>query len=155
DKDHVFVRRKGLAVEEYLIVEGIVETQSEVGLQGRVGLAQAVERGDLGNDVAGRIVPANPYLILLRVEIFLPARQRRRLAQLEAGIHAPQPGERRRQRGANEEPGASRGLQEEGVDVRRVDEKMRAEIVLDVARRKLGEIVDQLLFAVAPGEVGV
>src|SRR5262249_38658389 len=100
-------------------------------------------------------VPADPYLVLLRVEIFLPTRERRGLAQLEAGIHAPQPGKRRRQRGANEESGAPRGLQEEGIDVRRVDEKMRTEIVLDVGRRKLGEIVDQFLFAVAPGEVGV
>ena len=38
---------------------------------------------DFRHDVAGRIITANPDLIFFRVKIFFPARQRRRLANLE------------------------------------------------------------------------
>src|SRR5262245_5784271 len=103
-------------------------------LQSRIRLAQPVERGDLGDDVAGRVVMAHADLILLRVEIFLAAGQRRRLAQFETGIHAPEARERRRQRGPNEESGAAGALEKEWVDVRRVDEEMRAEIFPDAGR---------------------
>ena len=53
-QDHVAMRRQRLAVEQDLIVEGIVERKPEMGLQRRMRLADAVERGDLGDDVAGR-----------------------------------------------------------------------------------------------------
>ena len=155
DQDHVAVGGQRLAVEHHLVVVRRIETQPEMALQRRMALADAVERGDLGDDVAGGVVVADADLVFLRIQIFLAARQGRRLAKLEAGIHAPQAGQRRRQRGANEKAGPTRGLQEIRIDIGRVDEKMRAEEFPDFGGRQLGEIVGELLLGVAPGEVGV
>ncbi|MNN81471.1 hypothetical protein D3C81_1983020 [compost metagenome] len=75
-------------------------------VQRRVLPADAVELGDLGNDVARRIEVPGADLVLLGIEVFLLARHWRRLAQLETRIHAPQARAHGRQHGADEKPGA-------------------------------------------------
>src|SRR2546426_579820 len=80
-----------------------VEAQVAVELQRGMLVADAVERGDPRADVARRVEVALDDLVLLRVEVFLLAAQRAVLAQVEPGIDAPRGGERRRQRGAEQE----------------------------------------------------
>jgi hypothetical protein len=46
-------------------------------------------------------------------------------------------------------------LQEQRIDVRRIDEEMRAEKIADRRLRELGHVVRQLLLRVAPYEVGI
>ena len=101
-----------------------------MALQRRMVSADPVQLGDFGDDIARRVVIADPDLVFFGIQIFLAARQRGRFAKLKARIHAPQAGQRRGQRGANEKAGPAGGLQKIRIDIRRVDEKMRAEIVL-------------------------
>ena len=75
DQDHVVARGRRLAVDHHLVVEGVVEGQPEMAVQRRMQLAQAVEGGDLGHDVAGRGEVPDADLVLLRIEIFLAPRQ--------------------------------------------------------------------------------
>ena len=63
----------------------------------------------------GAVIVARPHLVFFGIEIFLAPRQRRGFAKLEAGIHAPQAGQRRRQRRADQKARPARGLQEKGL----------------------------------------
>src|SRR5690606_36346550 len=112
---------------EHLRIAGVDELHAEVALQRRVFAANAIEPADLVDDVAGRLPVARAQFVLLRVEVLLLARDRLALAQLEAAVEPPQSRQRRRQRGANDEAGPPRGLQENWIDIGRVDEEMRAE----------------------------
>ena len=111
-------------------------------------------RSRLRRVISATILPG-AALVLLRIEILFLAGQRGRLAQLEAGVHAEQPRQRRRQHRADAEARSAGCLQEDRVDVGRVHEEVRA---IELARRhgrQLDDIVDQLGLAVAPGEIGV
>src|SRR5690349_20741517 len=90
DQDEIAHAGLPLAVDQHLTVERVIESKPAMALQRGVHAAQAVERRDLRHDVAQRREVARPELVLLRVEIFLAARQCCRLAQLEARIDAPQ-----------------------------------------------------------------
>ena len=91
DQYHVVApRRQRLAVYQHVFVERIVEGEPAMALQGGVLLADAVELGDFGDDIAGRVKVAMLDFIFLGIEIFLAARQRRGLAQFETRIHSPQ-----------------------------------------------------------------
>ena len=94
-----------LAVEQDLVVEGVDRSVTPRWLcSAGIAPADAVERGDLGHDVAGRVQVAHA-----RISYFSESRYSSRpgsgarLAQLEARIHAPQAGQRRGQRGADQE----------------------------------------------------
>src|SRR5215472_2667414 len=100
-----------------------------MSLQRRICPADAIERCYFCHDIPGRGKVAHADLIFLRVEILLTARQRRRLAEFEPGIHAPESGQRAGQRRADQETRTARGLQEWRIDVRRVDEEVRSEEV--------------------------
>ena len=53
DENHVLMRRQRLAIGQDLIVARVVERQAEMAVQGGIGLADAIEVGDLRHDVAG------------------------------------------------------------------------------------------------------
>jgi hypothetical protein len=69
-----------LAEVEDVVVPGHVGLEAQVRLQCRVLPSDAVELGDLGDDVARCVVVADANLVLLRVQILFLARNRRRLA---------------------------------------------------------------------------
>ena len=144
-QDEVGEVRGALAEIQDAVVPGVVGLEPEVRLQCRVFPADAVEPGDLGDDVARRLVVARTQLVFLRVEVLLLARQGRRLAQLEAGVHAPQPRPHGRQGGTDEEAGAAGALQEPGIDVRGVDEEVRPVAVAPGWLVEFGEVLRQFL----------
>ena len=85
-----------LAVEQDLVVAGRIEGQARdaicsAGCGRRIRFSAVIS----ADDVARRGEVPRADLVFLGVEIFLAARQRRRLAELEAGIDAPQAGQRR------------------------------------------------------------
>src|SRR5689334_24509804 len=90
DEDHLGASRGALAVEQNLIVEGIIERDAEVRLQCRMCPSEPIELGDLAYDVARCVLIANTDFVLLGVEIFLAAGERRALAELESRVDAPQ-----------------------------------------------------------------
>ena len=99
---------------------------------------------------------AMPDLVLLRVEVLLAARLHRDvLAELEAAVDAVAGAERRREHQADLECRQSAMLQELVQDVRRIGEQVRAEVLVHVRLRQLGEVLVQLRLRVAPREVGV
>ena len=87
-------------------------------------------------------------------EIFLLAGHRRALGDLEAVVHAPDARQRRGERAAHDETRRTAGLEIVRVDVRRVGEEVRPVILAHLAHQ-LGDVLDELLLRVAPGEVGV
>src|SRR5262249_11339937 len=130
-----------------------IETQSEVALQRRMALTDAIELGDLLDDVARCAVVAPTDLVFLCVQIFLAAPQSRRFANLETGIHAPKAGQRRRQCGADQKTRPAGSLQKIRIDVGCVYEQVWTEKLLDLGGGQFDEIVGQLLLSVAPGEI--
>ncbi|MNV83602.1 hypothetical protein D3C71_1774180 [compost metagenome] len=145
----------GLVEGQHAVVAAGRKGQAAVGLQRGIGVPDLVQAGDLGADVAGAVPVALAQLVLLGVQVFFLAGQGGALAEFEAAVHAPQAGSQRRQRRAYQKAGAPRGLQEEGVDVRRVHKEVRPE---EVGRRRRGDLFQigfQLRLLVAPGEIGV
>ena len=147
-----------LGVGHDVLIVHVVEGERAQLLQGRVFAADAVEHPDVGLErVAGverRLEVARAQLVLLGVEVFLTAgRDGLVLVELEAGVHAPQRGERRRERGADGEHGASAGLQGLVQDVWGVDKHIGAADIglLQVVLDKLREVV----LGGLPREVGV
>src|SRR3546814_12572762 len=106
-----------LAVVQDPVVPGVVEAEIREVPQRRMGVADAVQEPDVRLDVAGTVPVPGADLVLLRVEVFLLARDRLGLAELEAVVHAPAAGQRLRQEGADAEAGAAAALQEARVDV--------------------------------------
>ncbi|KAI3480411.1 hypothetical protein L1887_57425 [Cichorium endivia] len=130
-QDVTFTVRGALAEVDDAVVPGIEELHAQVALQRRLLATDAVELGDLGDDVAGLAEVPRADLVLLRVEPMVASAARMR------------------------KPGTTGVVQEERVDVRRVDEEVRP-----VAQRpgRLVEGLEVLLdfrLGVAPGEVGV
>nr|GFA32829.1 hypothetical protein [Tanacetum cinerariifolium] len=68
DEDEVAAVRRALAEVQNVVVVRGVDLQAQVGLQRRVLTTDAVELGDLGNDIAGRGKVARTDLVLLRVQ---------------------------------------------------------------------------------------
>src|ERR1700733_15059822 len=87
DQDHVSPIWRGLAVKHDLIVKGRIEPQPAMAMQRRIALSNPVQLGDVGRDIARGIEAAHPNFVFFGIQIFLAARQRGGLAQLEAGIH--------------------------------------------------------------------
>src|SRR4029077_13286287 len=56
---------------------------------------------------------------------------------------------------ANHESGATAILQNRRQYVRRVRPKIAPEILAHFRLRKFGKVIDQLLFVIAPGEIGI
>src|SRR5262249_45664270 len=93
--------------------------EADIGeiVERRVVAADAVQPGDRSANVSWAIPIPRLDLVFLGVEVLLATGDRRRLAELEAAIHAPKARKRRRQNGANLERGASASLQEWRGDV--------------------------------------
>ena len=88
-QDHVVSARPPLAVEQHLVVERRIEGHAEMALQRRIRAADAVERRDLRHDVARRGEVPHADLVFLGIEIFLAARQRRRLRRARSRNTCP------------------------------------------------------------------
>lgn len=69
-----------------------------------------------------------------------------------ARVHAPQPRPHGRQRGSDQKTRTATGVQEERVDVRRVDEEVGPVAQASGWLIELLEILAQFLFGIAPGE---
>ncbi|MNS60425.1 hypothetical protein D3C72_934220 [compost metagenome] len=154
-QDVVVALGRALGEVQDVVVPAVEERHAQVGLQGAVLPADAVELGDLGNDVAGLAEIAWANFVLLRVQVLLLARQRCAFAQFEARVHAPQPRTHGGQRRADEEAGTAGGVQEVRVDVGRVDEEVGPVALAPWRLVELLEVLAQFLFVVAPGEVGI
>src|SRR3546814_7770901 len=76
------------AVVQDPVVPGVVEAEIREVPQRRMGVADAVQEPDVRLDVAGTVPVPGADLVLLRVEVFLLARDRLGLAELEAVVHA-------------------------------------------------------------------
>src|SRR3546814_15968726 len=84
-----------LAVVQDPVVPGVVEAEIREVPQRRMGVADAVQEPDVRLDVAGTVPVPGADLVLLRVEVFLLARDRLGPAELEAVVHLPAAGHRR------------------------------------------------------------
>ncbi|MNX68804.1 hypothetical protein D3C86_1000020 [compost metagenome] len=124
-QDEIAAVGAAFAEVQNVVVPGVVDFQAQMRVQRRILPADAVELGDLGNDVAGCSEIPGADLVLLGVEVFLFTRHRCRLAQLETGIHAPQARAHGRQHRANQKAGTPRIVEKRRVDVGRVDEEVR------------------------------
>ena len=105
--------------------------------------------------MAGAIPVPRLDLVFLGVEVLLSAGDRRRLAQFEAAIDAVVAAERRRQHQPRAEAGAPARLEEQRIDVGRVDEEVRPHRVAAFGGRQLDQVVGQFLLGVAPGEIRI
>src|SRR5579875_1237077 len=90
DPDHVLARGVRLAIEQNVGIARRIEAQVLVVVEGGIVPADPVEAGDEAADIAGTVPVPGLDLVFLRIEILLAARNRRRLAQLEAAIDAPE-----------------------------------------------------------------
>src|SRR3546814_14542676 len=81
-----------LDVCQHLIVVAVQELDAELCLQGWILVTNAIQPGDLGNDVARCLPVAWTQIVLFRVEVFLLARTRFAPADPEAAVQAPHPG---------------------------------------------------------------
>ena len=126
------------------------------GLQQRgIGFANAVERPDIGLDIAGPIPVPGLELVLFRVEVFLPPGNRRVLEKLEAVVDAIAAGQRSGEGDAGlEHPGLT-ALQVIGQDIGCVDEEIGPKVFPLRVARELAQIRLQLLLSRAPGKIGV
>jgi hypothetical protein len=88
DEDGVGLVRRHLAVEQHVVVGGVVEAQIVELMEGRILAAHPVHRGDQVLDVAGPVPIPDLVFVFLGVEILLGPRHGRVLAQLEAVIDA-------------------------------------------------------------------
>src|SRR3546814_15791157 len=70
-----------LAVVQDPVVPGVVEAEIREVPQRRMGVADAVQEPDVRLDVAGTVPVPGADLVLLRVEVFLLARDRLGLAE--------------------------------------------------------------------------
>ena len=80
DQDEVAQIGRSLAEVEDVVVPRGVGLEAQMGLQRRVLAADLIEPGDLGVDVARRLVVAWAQLVLLRIEVLLLAWYRLGLA---------------------------------------------------------------------------
>ena len=108
-----------------------------MAVQRRIGAADLVQPADLGPDIAGLGPSPRRGSRISRNRGIPPALAARRLAKLEAVIHPPESRERAGERRADQERRPSAGLEEEGIDVGRVDEEMRAE---EIRHRLFGKL---------------
>ena len=67
DQDDVLQIGRRLGVIEDLVVERVEESDAEMRLQRRIGAANAIEPGQLGDDVAGRIPVPGADFVFFRV----------------------------------------------------------------------------------------
>ena len=142
-QDDVRVVRRGLAVEQDVLVLGAVEAQVLVQVEGRVLAPDPVHQRDDVDDVARPIPVPDLVLVHLGVEVVLAARVARRvLAQLVAVVHAVGRADRRRQHQPHDEGRPAPLHQHVREDVRRVDEQVAPEVLGD---RRLGDLGQVLL----------
>ena len=83
DQDNVLQIGRRLGVIEDFVVERVQESDAEMRLQSRIGSADAIEPGQLGDDVAGRVPVPGADLVFFRVQIFFASGQGLGLAQFE------------------------------------------------------------------------
>src|SRR5215213_10214266 len=107
----------GLAIGGDVLVVAGVEAQIVVEVQSRMLAADGIDTGDIGDDVPRPVPVPDLVLVLLGVEVFLPAWDGRVLAQLITGVDAVDGRERRRQGETHLERGAATLLQDERQDV--------------------------------------
>ena len=124
DQDEVAPVVGELAVVENVVVPRIVEAQIRELAQGSVLAAHPVQEADVVLDMPGPVHVPLAELVLLGVQILLAARHGRRLANLEAVIHAVIGAERRCEGEAHAVGGTPPLLQVGWVDVGRVDEEV-------------------------------
>ena len=113
-----------------------------------------VEASDEQRDARLGIVIAGPVLVLFRVGVFLASGQRLMLADLKPGVHAPRGAHCRGQDRADSEAGRVAVVEIDRVDIRGINEKVRA---IEM-RGLVGDFVEvRLEFPLggAPGEVGL
>ena len=155
DQDDVVPRRSGLGVPEDLVVVRRQETQVIVEMQRAIVPADVIELGDVLLDVPGRVPIPALELVFFAVVILLAAGKGGIFAQLETAVDAVNRRECRRERRPDHERGPPAVLEEERQDVRRIREKVPAEIILHFRLRQFGKILCQLGLVVAPGEIGI
>ena len=144
-----------LDVKKNVVVLRGVETQVGQVLERGVSLPGKIQPRDQFFDVARRVPVALPELVFLAVEVFLPPGQGSILAQFKTTVDPVDRGERCGEHGTDHERGATGLLEEVGQDVRRVGEKVRAQVIRRPRRAQFGAVCSQLLLRVAPGEISV
>jgi hypothetical protein len=122
----------------------------------RLPAPDRVDALDEGNDVAGSFEVPVAELVLLGALVVLRPRPAVGTAELVGGaVDAVAAGERRREDEADLERRATPELQELRVDVRRVREEVGPQRLACLAAVQILEIALQLVFRVAPREIGV
>src|SRR5829696_1312060 len=147
-----------LAVEEYVVVRGLVEGEVLQVVECRVVAPDLVYSPYVVLDVVGSVPVPDLVLVYLRVLVVhggAGLSPRDVLTQLEAAVDTVGA----RQRGGEHEPHLERGPAAELEDVRQdvvgVGEEVGAHVLPGPVLRQFRQVLDELLLVVAPGEVGV
>ena len=89
DGDIEIALGRHLAKEQYAVVMCDMEAQVPPVMERWVVAPDTIQPGDDAADITGLVPIPGGNLVFLGIEIFLAPGNRRRLAQLEAAIHAP------------------------------------------------------------------
>src|SRR5229473_1869152 len=155
DRHGIIAAGRLLDEADHLVIVDLREAQPAGLQQGGIVSPHAIETADVGVDVA-RLVPVPELqLVFFGVEIFLLARDRLVLEQLEPVEDAVIARQRGGERDAGFEDPRLAGLQMKRQNVRRVDEKVGPEIFALRIAGDLAQIGLQLLLARPPREIGV
>src|SRR5579862_137130 len=154
--EHVVVRDKIVTrIEDDGRIVAWQKFEIEPIYKGDIVAANSVEAREQRLDVVRPIPVPDFIFVLLRVAILFAIGKRAVLAQFEAVINPEEPAKRCREDRPDAEGRRTALLQETRQNIGRVGEEMRAEILPGLVACQMGEIVDQLLLLVAPGEIGV
>ena len=130
--------------------------RAQLGDRGDMALPDGVELCDEGRDAVGVLPVAGAELVLLGIQILLAALARRYvLNQLVTAVHPPRRAGDRRQHGAQAERRGPAVLQNRVQDVRRVDPEVGPEEIDQLGLGQLVQVLAELPFGGAPGEVRV
>src|SRR5580704_2159142 len=145
------------AVTDQLRIVRFMKTQAAISLQRRIFFADLVNAGNEILQASCRMQIAVLQFILLGIQVLLAARLKRHVfAQLERrtinSIAGPQ---RCRQYQAHHERGPFALLEKSRKYVRRVWPQARAEELSHFRLHKLAEVLGDLFFRVAPGEISI
>src|SRR4029077_17727706 len=106
-------------------------------------------------DIAGRVPIALLKLILFRIEVFFAPGQSGVFAELEPAVNPIDARQRGSQDRANHKSRTTATWQNRRQNVGGVGPKIASEILAHLRLSKFGEVIDQFLFVITPGEIGI